>query len=324
VGHVTGSWTWSRAPLSPRAAVAVGLALVVVAGLLRHLLNPFLGGGYAFLTFFLAVIAAAALGGFAGYAAALSASTLLAWYLFVPPRMTFQVATETDAVALLAFVFVAGLSGAIAAGLRRALDRLELAERGRQLLIDELNHRVKNTLSTVQSLAAQTARSAGSVAAFEQVFLDRLQALSRAHNLLTERGWRGAELGELIRATLAAHDTDGARISIEGPPIRLGPNSAVTVNLAVHELATNAIKYGALSSPQGRVEVRWADVGDAMEFLWRESGLQDVAPPTRQGFGSRLLRAAARELDAEVEPRHTPQGYVYAWRVPFSERVQRA
>jgi two-component sensor histidine kinase len=304
------------------AGAALGLALVALAAVLRLALDPLLGRNYAFVTFYLAVIAAAALGRFVGFATALVASIVVAWYAFLPARLSFGLPTRAEEVALIAFVFVGGLSGAVTAGLRRALDRLDRAERAQRLLIDELNHRVKNTLSTVQSLAWQTARGADSLSGFEQLFDSRLQALSRAHNVLTEQNWRGAELGELVRETLAVQDPEGRRTSVEGPPVRLSPNAAVTVNLAIHELATNALKHGAFARPDGRVEVRWRAEGPTLVFLWRESGLEGAPPPAREGFGARLLKAAARELNARVEPRHTPQGYVYEWRVPFSAKVQ--
>jgi two-component sensor histidine kinase len=308
---------------APAAALALGIGTVLLAAALRLALSPLLGDGYAFVTFFLAVVAAAALGGVLSWVAALVSAVLISWSLFIPPTFSFRVEGRDTAVALVVFALNAGLSGLVAAVLRRALLRLTRAEQGQRLLINELNHRVKNTLATVQSLASQTARSAGDVAEFEQVFGERLQALSRAHNLLTEENWLGAELGDLIRQTLEAHEAEGGRISVDGPPIRLSPNAAVTVNLAIHELATNAAKYGALSVPGGRLDVRWrTEAGAAMSFVWRETGLQGLPPPTRQGFGSRLLKAVARELNAHVEPQHTPEGFAYHWRVPFSEKLQ--
>ena len=205
----------------------------------------------------------------------------------------------------------------------RVLERKKLDEQQR-LLLDELNHRVKNTLVTVQSLAAQTARSSSTLADFQERFAARLLALAEAHDLLTARKWRDAELGELLRRTLAAFDPERDRVTIEGPPVRLSPNAAITVNLALHELATNAAKYGALSAETGRVEVRWSLGGGVLDFVWRESGLDRIEPPARQGFGSRLLTAVARELGAEVRPEHTPHGVGYHWRVPLSAKISAA
>ncbi|MDP8916368.1 MAG: PAS domain S-box protein [Pseudomonadota bacterium] len=204
----------------------------------------------------------------------------------------------------------------------RVLERKKLDEQQR-LLVDELNHRVKNTLATVQSLAVQTVRSSGSIADFEPIFMARLSALARAHDLLTEKLWRGADLETLIRQTLAPYADREGRVTVTGPAISLNPNAAVTVNLALHELATNAAKYGAFSSETGRLDVRWVvdPVRRALEFEWRESGLADVPSPTRQGFGTRLLKAVARELGAEVTPEHRPEGLGFRWLVPLSEKV---
>lgn len=190
------------------------------------------------------------------------------------------------------------------------------AEERQRLLVAELNHRVKNTLATVQSIARQTLRgSAGARQAFAE-FEGRLLALSWAHDVLTAEGWSGAELGELVQRTLRPHQGGGAdRLVCRGPPVRLEPQIALAVSLALHELATNALKYGALSQPSGRVQVRWravrADGGKALELEWRERGGPPVQPPSGAGFGTRLLRhGLAAELGEPVELRFEPEGLV--------------
>lgn len=201
------------------------------------------------------------------------------------------------------------------------------ADEHQRLLLDELNHRVKNTLATVQSIALQSVRRADA-ATFEETFLSRIAALARAHDLLTEVAWEGADLKEVIGRTLAPYAPDGQsdRIHLSGPRIRLGPNAAVSLTMAFHELATNAGKYGALSVAGGRVDVTWRAASHgpgAVEIDWTESGGPDVSPPTRRGFGSRLVeKGLAREFDGQVDLVFAPQGLRCHMRLPFSQKMQ--
>jgi two-component sensor histidine kinase len=191
------------------------------------------------------------------------------------------------------------------------------AEERQNALIAELNHRVKNTLSSVQSIALQTSIAAPSPRDFVAAFDGRIQALVAAHDLLTANAWQGAGLADVIRRTLApfAARNVGHRLEVSGPPIRLGPEAAVTFHMAFHELATNAAKYGALSIPGGSVAVAWTVDRTAdppmIEIGWTEQGGPPVAPPTRRGFGSNLLQAGlAREFGGKVDLRFEPDGLV--------------
>jgi two-component system, chemotaxis family, CheB/CheR fusion protein len=194
------------------------------------------------------------------------------------------------------------------AGIVRDVTARRRAEDSQQLLIQELNHRVKNMLAVVQSIAHQTRRSTESADAFFAAFEHRVQALGLAHSLLTQRTWQGADLGDLVRSTISALSGPGVeRVRTEGSPVELSPNATITFAMALHELATNAIKYGALSAPQGSVEVSWRllkgedGAGGRFFFDWREQDGPPVARPRRKGFGSRMLeRGIARELDGEV------------------------
>jgi two-component sensor histidine kinase len=203
-------------------------------------------------------------------------------------------------------------------------------EERQKLLLDELNHRVKNTLSTVQSIALQTRRSAPSPEQFSELFEGRITALAGAHDLLTEAAWESASLADVIGRTLAPHlpaGSEGApRIVFGGPMVRLNPNAAVTLNMAFHELATNAAKFGALSVPNGRLEVCWTvdrSVSPArVELVWKEEGGPPVQPPLRKGFGTRLVQqGVARELDGEVDLRYEPTGFTGTIRLPASHKV---
>jgi PAS domain S-box-containing protein len=201
------------------------------------------------------------------------------------------------------------------------------AEEQRELLIHELNHRVKNTLATVQALAAQTLRSASSSAEFTKAFEARLFALSKTHNLLTEGAWGGASLRALLEAEVEpySHDREAGRFSLAGMhDVHLDPRAAVVLGLAFHELATNAAKYGALSNAAGTVEVIWnlehaaAEQQLLLHLLWAEGGGPPVEPPRRRGFGTRLIeRGVVAELGGEVAIEHRPQGLVCEMRVPL-------
>jgi PAS domain S-box-containing protein len=173
--------------------------------------------------------------------------------------------------------------------------RSKLANEQRVLLLNELNHRIKNTLTTVQSIAENTLRAANVDAATRANLTNRLIALSEAHDLLVTENWAGADLASVVAQAIDPHELqDGSRFEIEGPRVRLSPQQAVSLSLALHELATNAAKYGALSRPQGKVSVAWnvGHDGDGrryMNLLWSERGGPPVSQPAHTGFGTRLI-----------------------------------
>ena len=180
-----------------------------------------------------------------------------------------------------------------------------------RLLINELNHRVKNTLATVQSMAAQTLRNEPDPAIAFEKFEARLMGLSGVHDILTRESWHGAALHEVAQRALRPFDEAGVRVSIEGPAVRLQPGGALTMALIFHELATNALKYGALSNIEGHVRLAWAYDPDtrALETTWTEQGGPTVREPTRKGFGSRLIERSLRgELKGEAAMDYRPAG----------------
>lgn len=189
------------------------------------------------------------------------------------------------------------------------------AERRQRLLIDELNHRVKNTLATVQSLAAQTARGAHSPQAFRDRFEGRLIALSKAHDQLTQHHWESADLRELLSGSLAPYAGIGPqRVVLRGEDVLLRPRAVVTLAMAVHELTTNAAKYGALSQPGGSIEIRWqpatADDGRTeLRIEWIERGGPPVVEPKQRGFGTKLIDGSiAAELRGQARLVFAPEG----------------
>ena len=168
-------------------------------------------------------------------------------------------------------------------------------EQRRQLLLSELSHRVSNTLAVVQSMSRQMLRTVSSLDEFVEIFEGRLGALARAHNLLVEAHWEGAELGRLIRGQLGAYLSDDAeRLRLLGDPLALPPDFATPFGLVLHELATNAAKYGAFSVPAGSVLLTWTvdeEEGKRrwLKVTWRESGGPSVTAPTKTGFGGSLI-----------------------------------
>ena len=167
------------------------------------------------------------------------------------------------------------------------------AER-RELLMAEMSHRIKNTFAMVQAVAAKTYRHTGTAAEFQAAFGARLMVLARSNDLLTRTDWHDAPLRDVIESALGAHGGEPGRITVAGPPVLLGADLAVTVSLAFHELATNAVKYGALCGSAGRVDVSWTtgpsrEDACKVDIVWRERGGPVVAPPQHRGFGSQLL-----------------------------------
>jgi PAS domain S-box-containing protein len=209
-------------------------------------------------------------------------------------------------------------AGALSTIIGVAIDITERkrSEQHQQLLINELNHRVKNTLATVQSIASQTLRNSDNPDEARSAIETRLFALSRAHDVLTRENWEGAGLKEIVTQAMAPyrHEQED-RLHIAGPEVRLSPSMALAFAMALHELATNAVKYGALSDASGEIRVAWRlnkrDEAIHLHLTWTESGGPPVAPPTRRGFGTRLIeRSLAQDLQGEVRIAFEPTGLV--------------
>ncbi|NIK50146.1 sensor histidine kinase [Variibacter gotjawalensis] len=215
-----------------------------------------------------------------------------------------------------------GLTGAVV----DITDRKE-NEAHLRLLLRELTHRSKNLLAVIQAMARQTARHVGSTEAFLDQFSARLQALATSHDLLVQESWHGASLHELVRMQLSHHlDRFESQLTFDGPPVLLKPEAAQGLGLGLHELATNAVKYGALSVPQGRIDIRWrrmpADEGHGIELTWQEQNVPNVKMPTRRGFGSTVIeRHLARSLDAEVKLEFPEGGARFQAIIPITQFV---
>ena len=198
--------------------------------------------------------------------------------------------------------------------LRQQLERL-------QVMAEELNHRVKNTLATVMALSTQTFRSAKSPEAFREAFEGRLLALSQTHNLLNRSSWTGVSLRDILRQELGPYDsTEGGRFLLDGNDLKLGPVMAVTLGMAFHELATNAAKYGALSAAGGKIRVVWRISSPGQLHLeWQEIDGPPVSPPRRRGFGSHLIEEMlAGDLDGEVRLHFLSEGVRCSMDLPLN------
>jgi PAS domain S-box-containing protein len=187
-----------------------------------------------------------------------------------------------------------------------------------RMLIDELNHRVKNTLATVQSIVWQALRNTSDPAIIRESIESRLFALSRSHDLLTLENWEGAGLLDLIKAALEPFGVANGRSEhfiITGKNIRVSPKVALALGIAFHELATNAVKYGAFSNKAGSIQISWttepSSEGNRLLLRWQEKDGPPVTPPSRKGFGTRVIeRGLAHELDGTVDLDYRKEGFV--------------
>ena len=186
-----------------------------------------------------------------------------------------------------------------------------------RLLMAELGHRVKNSLTLVQAMVSQTLREQTSLDGARETLSARIASLGQSHAILIDEGWSGASLKQVVEGALRVHGygSHSGRFSVSGPAVRLGPRQMLALSMALHELGTNAAKYGALSVATGRVEVAWTTTrnanGRTLRLQWRERGGPAVLPPPRRGFGSKLIERALRDaLDGQVSLAFEPTGVI--------------
>lgn len=193
-----------------------------------------------------------------------------------------------------------------------------------KMLIDELNHRVKNTLSTVQSIVWQALRTASNPNSIREAIESRLLALSRSHDLLTREKWKSARLYDVIHDALepfGVADGRAERIVIKGERVRFPPKAALALGIAFNELATNAVKYGAFSNALGSIVIEWtlepSPEGDRIILRWQEKDGPKVSPPTRKGFGTRMIeQGLALELEGTAHLNYAPEGLICTMNFP--------
>lgn len=197
----------------------------------------------------------------------------------------------------------------------------EAADKLQKLILDELHHRIKNTLATVSAIASQSLRTATSIDHAQHAIEGRLIALGRAHDLLMQVSWANASLAHTVRGATEPYDSQGAgRFSIEGPDIRITSGAVIALAMTFNELCTNTTKFGALSVPAGRIEIAWTidDATRRLRLTWTEKGGPAVKEPTRRSFGTRMMGSLGQQLSGEVHLAYNPDGFVYVLDVPLA------
>src|SRR5262249_9509557 len=284
-------------------AYGITIAIFATATVLRFALDPFILPPAPFFTYYTAVLLTAFFCGMWPAIFAVVISGVTALYFFVPPPGTFE-ATPHGVIALVAFFTISFLIVAVVAWLHAAIKKILAQEQQTKLLANELHHRTTNLLTVIQSIAHRSlAGDSPSLAQGREIFEARLQALARTHQQLTSSKTDAVSLEEIVRSELEAFSS---RTKIDGDDIFLDYPQAQKFSLAVHELATNALKYGALSAPKGAVRIAWSVSNDGhgheLRFRWEEHGGPPVVVPTREGFGSTLLKAAFAKSHMDYAP----------------------
>jgi two-component sensor histidine kinase len=197
----------------------------------------------------------------------------------------------------------------------------EAADKLQKLILEELHHRIKNTLATVGAIVSQSLRDLPEAKHAQHAIEGRLLALGRAHDLLLQARWTSADLGTVVRsATEAFNNPDEPKFSISGPDIRLTSGAAIAIAMTLNELCTNTTKFGALSVAEGRVEIDWTldQRAQRLHLTWTEKNGAAVHPPERRSFGTRLIETLGRQLRGNVQLSYEPTGFVYAFDVPMT------
>jgi two-component sensor histidine kinase len=283
-----------------------------VATALRLAIDPYTVG-VQFITFFPAVMITTLMSGFGAGLLCVVLSAIAATFFVLPPRLSFYIDHPGEIVGILLFVLVTLSNVILITGLRFAVERYKEREEKERLLMREVNHRAKNMLSVVDAIAHQTA--AQNPEDFAERFSERIQALSANQDLLVRNEWRGVEIRDLVQAQLAHFaDLIGSRIVVDGPKLRLKAAGAQAIGLALHELATNAGKYGALSNDKGCVDICWGTDGDILAMTWAEREGPPVTTPRRRGFGTIVMeQMAERSVNGRVDHEYAPSGVT--WRL---------
>ncbi len=295
--------------------------LVLLATLVRSVFG-FLGEEvFVFAGYYPAVLFATYVGGPSVGVYTAVVSGVVAWWAFISPHFGFFPLTLALATKLAAFLFACALIIWGADRYRTLLKALEDEQKSRQgeerfreLAVEELAHRLKNKIATIQSIISFQLRDSPET---RDAILGRLTALSATDDLILEAQGQGARLWEILSTELRPYET--SRVAIEGPAALLSPRLAMTMALLIHELATNSAKYGALSNATGRIAISWSLSGARLSLEWRERGGPIVTTPIHQGFGMRLLSRALQDYGGAVETAFEPTGLVCRLNVTLSE-----
>src|ERR1700686_1235904 len=235
-----------------------------------------------------------------------------------PPPQDFLAAENVSLRLLLAQAEIDARGLLAQAGIdareREASDKLQ------KLILEELHHRIKNTLATVGAIASQSLRNVPGAEHAQHAIEGRLMALGRAHDLLLQAQWTSADLGKIVRGATEAFDNpDVPKFTIAGPDVRMTSGAVIAVAMTLNELCTNTTKFGALSVPAGRVDITWTvdPMTQRLHLTWLERNGPEVRAPDRRSFGTRLVETLGKQLKGDVHLGYEPTGFVYALDVPL-------
>jgi two-component sensor histidine kinase len=306
--QVSGENNWMKwrriTPGSPEAYLFATLC-VVIASLLRWGLGLLSENILPLPTFYPAVLFSALIGGAGAGVFAAILGGFIGWWAFMPPHFTFFPVTFGQQIGLLMYLSASLLIVWSADHYRKITKRLEDEEKFRKLAVDELAHRLKNKLATIQSIISFQLRDDPQI---RDAILSRLTALSATDDLIMETQGQGARLRDILSAELRPYGV--SRVSMKGPDVLLPPKLALMMALLFHELATNAAKYGALSSPVGNLSIGWSLADPRLYLEWRESGGPTITAPVHRGFGTRLLSRALEQFGGAVEADFATTGLI--------------
>jgi two-component sensor histidine kinase len=298
-------WRFGSKKPGSTEAYAFAVCCVVAASLVRWAVG-FLGDDVlVFASYYPAVLFATYVGGarVGSFAALLSA--VVAWWAFLPPYFAFTPLTPAVDTKLLAFLFASALIIWGADRYRSLLVRLGAEEELRELAVGELAHRLKNKIATIQSVIGAKLRDEPQISDEIQRLLS---SLSATDDLIIATQGEGANIRDIFEAEIRPYDV--SRISLNGPDVLLPPKLAMTMALVIHELATNSAKYGALTTPSGKLAICWSEADGKMTVDWRESDGPAVTPPANHGFGTRLLSRALQQFGGTIESKCEPTGLI--------------
>src|SRR3954468_20523355 len=203
----------------------------------------------------------------------------------------------------------------------------EAADKLQKLILEELHHRIKNTLATVSAIASQSLRNVAGAEHAQEAIEGRLLALGRAHDLLLQAQWTSADLGKIVRGAVEAFDDPNApKFTMTGPDIRMNSGAVIAIAMTLNELCTNTTKFGALSVPAGRVDIAWTvdPTTQRLQLKWTEKNGPAVRAPDKRSFGTRLVETLGRQLKGDVRLTYEPSGFVYALDVPLASLTSKA
>jgi two-component sensor histidine kinase len=299
-------------PSTQSAALVFALVCVSVATLIRWALGLVAADIPPFATYYPATLIASLIGGATSGLVALLLGGIVTWVLFISHPAGLIDLSLSHFISFLLYGLSAGIIILLADGYRRSALCIQMEDRRRLLLLQEAEHRSRNLISVIQSIVARSLTSGYTLDEAKTVIEGRLRALAHAHTGLNDAGVSAADLSEIITSETAAFSK---RVSARGPRVRLSPRAAQMFALVVHELATNATKYGALSTPHGRVSVVWTietNSPPSLHFRWHERGGPTVSAPQRSGFGRAIVeRLVGQEFSTTPRIDYAPEGLMY-------------